>query len=257
MINRIEKLFKTKEDGILSIYFTAGYPNINDTTTIIKQLDAAGVELIEIGFPFSDPLADGPVIQQSSSRAIANGMTLNRLFEQLKEIRQHTQIPLVLMGYMNPILQFGEENFFKLCHETGIDGVILPDMPLDYFESNLKTLAEENNIANILLITPETSEDRIIYIDHISRGFVYMVSSNSITGGGKKMDVQTEYFTRIKAMKLNNSTLIGFGIRDNKTYKTACQYSNGAIIGTAFIQHITEHGIENNSIQSFIKNIRP
>lgn len=256
-MNRIEKFFKTKQDAILSIYFTAGFPNLNDTTTIIKHLDEAGVDLIEIGFPFSDPLADGPIIQQSSGKAIKNGMTLNLLFEQLKDIRQHTQIPLVMMGYMNPVLQFGEHDFLKKCNEVGIDGVILPDMPLDYFESNLKSSVEENNIANILLITPETSEDRIKYIDNLSKGFVYMVSSNSITGGNKKLDLQTDYFNRIKAMELQNSTLIGFGIRDKDTYNNACQYSNGAIIGTAFIQYITEQGTDKNSIQTFIKNIRP
>jgi tryptophan synthase alpha chain len=256
-MNRIETLFKTKQNGILSIYFTAGFPNINDTVSIINHLDEAGVDLIEIGFPFSDPLADGPVIQQSSGKAIENGMTLHLLFNQLKDIRQQTQIPLVLMGYMNPVLQFGEENFFKKCNDVGIDGVILPDMPLDYFESNLKSVVEEIKIANILLITPETSEERIKYIDKLSKGFVYMVSSNSITGGNKTLDLQTDYFQRIKSMNLNNPTLIGFGIRNHETYKNACNFSNGAIIGTAFIQHISEHGTDKNSIQSFIKNIRP
>lgn len=257
MTNRIESLFKKKQKGVLSIYFTAGYPQLNDTLTIIKNLEEAGADMLEIGFPFSDPLADGPVIQKSSGKAIENGMTLNLLFEQLQDVRQRTQIPLVLMGYMNPVLQFGEKYFITKCKELGIDGVILPDMPLDYFEHKLNSSFQENDIFNILLITPETSENRIRYIDQLSKGFVYMVSSNSITGGNKNMDLQTDYFYRINKMQLKNPTIIGFGIRDHETYKNACLYSNGAIIGTAFIQHITEHGIDKNSIRSFIKNIKP
>ncbi|MFN0175104.1 MAG: tryptophan synthase subunit alpha [Saprospiraceae bacterium] len=255
-MNRLESLFEKKQNGVLSIYFTAGYPLLNDTLTIIKNLEEAGVDMLEIGFPFSDPLADGPVIQQSSGKAIENGMTLDLLFEQLKDIRQITQIPLVLMGYMNPVLQFGENNFIKKCKETGIDGVILPDMPLDYFERELNSSFLENNIFNIFLITPETSEKRTRYIDHLSKGFVYMVSSNSITGGNKNMDLQTDYFLRIKEMQLKNPTIIGFGIRDHETFKNACQFSNGAIIGTAFIQHIAEHGTDKNSIKTFINKIK-
>ncbi|OFY43687.1 MAG: tryptophan synthase subunit alpha [Bacteroidetes bacterium GWF2_40_14] len=255
-MNRIDKLFQQKQNNLLSIYFTAGFPNLNDTLSIVRHLDKAGVDLIEIGFPFSDPLADGPVIQQSSGQAIENGMTLSMLFEQLKDVRRHTQIPLVLMGYMNPVLQFGEKEFFKKCNEIGIDGVILPDMPLDYFECKLQNIVEENDIANILLITPETNSERINQIDNLSRGFLYMVSSNSITGGNKTMDMQTEYFYRIKAMNLKNPTLIGFGIKNKETYENACKYSNGAIIGTAFIEHLKQHGIAKESIQTFIKSIR-
>jgi tryptophan synthase alpha chain len=255
-MNRIDMSFQQNKNNLLSIYFTAGFPNLNDTLSIIKHLDEAGVDMIEIGFPFSDPLADGPVIQQSSGQAIQNGMTLSVLFEQLKEVREHTQLPLILMGYLNPILQFGEKEFFAKCRETGIDGVILPDMPLDYFEHKLKTMVEENNIANILLITPETSTERIHQIDNLSKGFVYMVSSNSITGGNKTMDLQTDYFNRIKGMNLKNPTIIGFGIKDKETYENACKYSNGAIIGTAFIQYLKQYGIAKESIQTFIKNIR-
>ncbi len=255
-MNRIDMSFQQNKNNLLSIYFTAGFPNLNDTLSTIKYLDEAGVDMIEIGFPFSDPLADGPVIQQSSGQAIQNGMTLSVLFEQLKEVRQHTQLPLILMGYLNPILQFGEKEFFTKCRETGIDGVIIPDMPLDYFEHKLKTMVEENNIANILLITPETSTERIHQIDNLSKGFVYMVSSNSITGGNKTMDLQTDYFNRIKGMNLKNPTIIGFGIKDKETYENACKYSNGAIIGTAFIQHLKQYGIAKESIQTFIKNIR-
>jgi tryptophan synthase alpha chain len=255
-MNRIDTRFQQNKNNLLSIYFTAGFPNLNDTLSIIKHLDEASVDMIEIGFPFSDPLADGPVIQQSSGQAIENGMTLTVLFEQLKDVRKHTQLPLVLMGYMNPVLQYGEKAFFAKCKEIGIDGVILPDMPLDYFEHKLKSLVEENNIANILLITPETSTERIQQIDDLSKGFVYMVSSNSITGGNKTMDLQTDYFNRIKDMNLKNPTIIGFGIKDKETYENACKYSNGAIIGTAFIQHLKQHGTSKESIQTFIKNIR-
>ena len=255
-MNRIDTLFQQKKNNLLSIYFTAGFPNLYDTLSIVKHLDEAGVDMIEIGLPFSDPLADGPVIQQSSGLAIVNGMTLSILFEQLKDVRKHTQIPLVLMGYMNPVLQFGEKEFFKKCNEIGIDGVILPDMPLDYFESKLQTIVEENDIANILLITPETNSERINQIDNLSRGFLYMVSSNSITGGNKTMDTQTDYFYRIKAMNLKNPTLIGFGIKNKETYENACKYSNGAIIGTAFIEHLKQYGIAKESIQTFIKSIR-
>jgi tryptophan synthase alpha chain len=255
-MHRIDTRFQQKKNNLLSIYFTAGFPSLNDTLSIIKHLDEAGVDMIEIGFPFSDPLADGPVIQQSSGQAIENGMTLPVLFEQLKNIRQHTQLPLVLMGYMNPVLQYGEREFFTKCKEIGIDGVILPDMPLDYFEHKLKTMVEENNIANILLITPETITERIHQIDNLSKGFVYMVSSNSITGGNKTMDLQTDYFNRIKDMNLKNPTIIGFGIKDKETYENACKYSNGAIIGTAFIQHLKQNGTTKESIQTFIKNIR-
>lgn len=255
-MNRIDTCFQQKKNNLLSIYFTAGFPDLEDTLSIIKHLAEAGVDMIEIGFPFSDPLADGPVIQQSSAQAIKNGMSLNNLFKQLRDVRQHTQIPLILMGYMNPVLQYGEKNFFAKCKEIGIDGVILPDLPLDYFQLELQTLTEENNIANIMLITPETSPKRIRHIDNLSKGFVYMVSSNSITGGNKTMDAQTDYFNRIKNMNLKNPTIIGFGIKNNETYDNACKYSNGAIIGTAFIQHLTQQGTSKESIQTFIKNIR-
>jgi tryptophan synthase alpha chain len=219
-------------------------------------LSETGVDMIEIGFPFSDPLADGPIIQASSSKAIENGMTLAYLFEQLKEIRTVTQIPLILMGYLNPVLQFGERNFLEKCKEVGIDGVILPDMPLDYFEQRLKSHFDELQIANILLITPETAEKRIRYIDERSSGFVYLVSSNSITGGNKNLDLQTDYFIRIRKMNLRNPTIIGFGIRDYETFQKACQYSNGAIIGTAFIKQLEDFKTEKRNIQKFIEKLR-
>ena len=255
-MNRIDLLFQSKKKNILSIYFTAGYPCLNDTMDIVTKIDRAGADLIEIGFPFSDPLADGPVIQQSSAKAIDNGMCLRLLFHQLTHLRTATQIPIVLMGYLNPILQYGVKDFFAKCDETGIDGLILPDMPLDYFEKNMAAFYHQYKLCNILLITPDTPVERIRYIDSIASGFIYMVSSNSITGSNKNIDIQSEYFRRIEAMQLKNPRLLGFGIHDRKTFKQACTQSQGAIIGTAFIEHISQHGTDQNVIQSFIENLK-
>lgn len=255
MNNRIHQLFDRKKENILSIYITAGFPKLEDTVDIIKRLDKAGVDMIEIGFPFSDPLADGVVIQQSSQRAISNGMALKVLFEQLKTIRSATQLPLLLMGYFNPVLQFGEANFIEECSKIGIDGIIIPDMPLSYYQSNLQELCREKNISNILLITPQTSDERIIEIDTNSDGFIYMVSSNSVTGTSQTA-ISHSYFDRINCMSLKNPVITGFGIKDKISFETACNYTNGAIIGSAFIKYIEENGTSENSIQQFIKNIR-
>ncbi|MEX2349869.1 MAG: tryptophan synthase subunit alpha, partial [Flavobacteriaceae bacterium] len=206
--------------------------------------------------PFSDPLADGPVIQESSQKAIQNGMTIKLLFEQLADLRKHTQIPVVLMGYLNPVLQYGLEAFLSKCTEVGVDGIILPDLPLEIYVQDWKVQFEKEGVSNILLITPQSSEDRIKAIDDASTGFVYVVSSNSITGANKKFDRQAEYYKSIKERNLKNPTLIGFGIHDSKTFEEACQYSNGVIIGTAFIKHITAEGIGEKSIHEFVKNIR-
>jgi len=256
MSNRLGTLFETKKSNILSIYFTAGYPEIDDTMKIVKNLDAAGVDLIEIGMPFSDPLADGPVIQESSQRAIKNGMTIKLLFEQLKELRKQTQIPVVLMGYLNPVMQYGEEEFLKKCSEVGVDGLILPDLPLDIYANQWQKMSEKAGISNILLITPQSSEERIKAIDKLSSGFVYVVSSNSITGANKKFDAQAEYFKYIQSLKLKNPTLIGFGIHDRATFEEVCKYSNGVIVGTAFIKHIAEKGISKDSISDFVNQLK-
>ncbi|WP_339609927.1 tryptophan synthase subunit alpha [uncultured Planktosalinus sp.] len=256
MSKRLDKLFETKKNNILSIYFTAGYPEINDTLKIVKNLDAAGVDLIEIGMPFSDPLADGPVIQESSQKAIQNGMTIKLLFEQLTDLRKITQIPIVLMGYLNPVMQYGEEAFLSKCAEVGVDGLILPDLPLEIYNQDWKILSKKFDISNILLITPQSTEERISAIDDASNGFVYVVSSNSITGANNTFDRQAEYFQYIQQLRLKNPTLIGFGIHDSETYKEACQYSNGVIIGSAFIRHTTSEGISIKSIYEFVKNIR-
>tara|TARA_Y100001970_G_scaffold48098_1_gene60889 strand:+ start:730 stop:1497 length:768 start_codon:yes stop_codon:yes gene_type:complete len=255
-MNRINKLFEEKKDNILSIYFTAGYPNLNDTTEIIKTLDECGVDLIEIGMPFSDPIADGPVIQDSSNVAIDNGMNLNLLFEQLEDIRKITDIPIVLMGYVNPVYQFGYDNFIKNILKCDLDGLILPDLPLEDYKNNFKSVFDKENLSFIFLITPNTSEDRIKKIDNNSNGFVYMVSSSSTTGKKSSFDnKQIDYFQKIRSLSLKNPTVIGFGISDKESFTQACKYSNGAIIGSKFIQSLSKSNIK-ESIRSFVYSIR-
>lgn len=256
MKNRIKKLFEQKRDGILSLYITAGFPSLGDTLAIVEELDAAGVDMIEIGFPFSDPLADGEAIQQSSEAALSNGMSLAVLFKQLQALRSVTQLPVLLMGYLNPVLQFGEENFINQCRSVGIDGIIIPDMPLAYYQENLQGLCIQNELSNILLITPQTSVERVREIDANSDGFIYMVSSNSITGATNSMSMHTGYPERTKNLKLDNPALIGFGIHDNHSFTEASKYSNGCIVGSAFIRHISKAGISTASIRQFINTIR-
>ena len=252
-MNRINQKLKEGKK-ILSIYFTAGYPELNDTVTIIQQLENSGVDMIEIGLPFSDPLADGPTIQASSTQALINGMTSTMLFDQLKDIRKKIQIPLIIMGYFNPILQYGVEAFCKKCAEIGIDGLIIPDLPVDVYNDLYKPIFEKYGLINVFLITPQTSVKRINFIDSISNGFIYMVSSASVTGNQSGFGVeQTRYFKRIAEMNLNNPQIIGFGISNNETFKQATESAQGAIIGSAFIKHITEKGI--NKIPDFVKTI--
>jgi tryptophan synthase alpha chain len=253
-MNRIQS--KLQEDKkLLSIYFTAGYPNINDTVSIIEDLENNGVDMIEIGLPFSDPLADGPTIQKSSTQALKNGMTTEKLFQQLKDIRQTVKIPLIIMGYFNPILQYGVEEFCKKCEEIGIDGLIIPDLPVDIYSEKYQTIFEKHKLVNVFLITPQTSEDRIRFIDSISNGFIYMVSSASVTGSTSGFGQDTRaYFKRINDLKLKNPQVVGFGINDNQSFKIATEYSNGAIIGSAFIKHLNKNGIGN--ISEFVKTIR-
>ena len=252
-MNRINK--KLKEDKkLLSIYFTAGYPNINDTVSIIENLEKSGVDMIEIGLPFSDPLADGPTIQASSTQALKNGMTSDVLFEQLKDIRKSVAIPLIIMGYFNPMLQYGVEAFCKKCKEVGVDGLIIPDLPVDVYSENYKSIFEKYGLINVFLITPQTSDERIRFIDSVSNGFIYMVSSASVTGSSSGFgDAQTNYFKRIADMNLNNPQIVGFGISDHETFTQATQYAKGAIIGSAFIKHVTHNGV--NAIDKFVKSI--
>ncbi len=239
-MNRIDALFERKGGDVLSVYITAGYPNIDDTVRVIQSLQSSGVDMIEIGMPFSDPLADGPVIQQSSQVALQNGMCVKLLFEQLKDIRKTVDIPLLLMGYLNPVLQFGIEPFLKACKEVGIDGLILPDLPLMEYQSEYRKLLEEYDIQLIMLITPQTSDDRVMEIAEASGGFLYVVADSSTTGAKAGIrDSQLDYFRRIKDMELGIPRLIGFGISNAETFQTACSYSDGAIIGSAFIKSLS------------------
>ena len=254
MINRIDKVFK-KEKKILSIYFSAGHPDLNDTLNILKKLQDSGVDIIEIGLPFSDPLADGPTIQKSSTKALNNGMTTETLFKQLDEVRNEINIPLIIMGYFNPIMQYGIENFCKRCMSIGIDGLIIPDLPVEVYNEKYKSLFSSYGLYNIFLITPQTSNSRIKVIDKASKGFIYMVSSSSVTGEKKAVNkVQTDYFKRIKAMDLKTPTIVGFGISNSTTFNSAVKYSDGAIIGSAFINFLNSKGV--NKINEFIKSIR-
>ncbi len=234
--NRILTLFSKNKRNILSIYFTAGFPHLHDTANVIELLTENGADMIEIGIPFSDPTADGRVIQHSNQVALNNGMSLELLFEQLETIRSRVEVPLILMGYVNPVLRFGMELFCTKCRETGIDGVILPDMPMQEYRRNYEKVFRKNGLSNILLITPQTSEVRIREMDAISSGFLYLVSSSSTTGSGKKaVEMNTGYFDRIRKMNLRNPCMIGFGISDRETFATACSHAAGAIIGSAFI----------------------
>ena len=253
-MNRINQ--KLQEDKkLLSIYFTAGYPSINDTVSIIQDLEKNGVDMIEIGLPFSDPLADGPTIQNSSTAALKNGMTTEVLFNQLKDIRKTVQIPLIIMGYFNPMLQYGVEAFCKKCQEIGIDGLIIPDLPVDVYHEEYQTIFEKYGLINVFLITPQTSVERINFIDSVSNGFIYMVSSASVTGSKIGFgNNQEAYFERISNMDLKNPQIIGFGISDNKTFTQATNYAKGAIIGSAFIKFISENSIDD--IPSFVASIR-
>jgi tryptophan synthase alpha chain len=253
-MNRITQKLQEGEK-ILSIYFSAGYPNLNDTVQIIADLEKNGVDMIEIGLPFSDPLADGPTIQASSTQALHNGMTTQVLFDQLKDIRETVSIPLIIMGYFNPMLQYGIENFCKKCAEIGIDGLIIPDLPVDVYADEFKEAFEKYGLINVLFITPQTSVQRIHFIDSVSNGFIYMVSSASVTGSlsGFGSD-QEAYFKRISDMNLNNPQVIGFGINNKETFNQATQFAKGAIIGSAFIQHLTENGT--GKIDKFVKAIR-
>ena len=252
-MNRINALFEKKITGILSIYFTAGFPRLDDTCKIIKELEQNGVDLIEIGIPFSDPMADGPTIQESSTIALRNGMTLKLLFEQLKDIRKTISIPLIMMGYLNPIMQFGFENFCKKCKETGIDGAIIPDLPFKDYIEEYKPVADKYNVKIVMLITPETSEERIRLIDENTDGFIYMVSSASTTGAQNNFDEQKQaYFRKIDEMNLRTPRLIGFGISNKSTFDSALQNARGAIIGSKFVSLLKEE----KSISDAVKALK-
>lgn len=255
-MNRIkQKLQEDPQKKLLSIYFTAGYPQPEDTVPILQELEKSGVDMVEIGLPFSDPLADGPVIQRSSEAALKNGMTTTRLFSQLQNIRETVKIPLLIMGYFNPILQYGVEKFCQKCKEAGIDGLIIPDLPLEEYELLYKKTFQQYDLLPVFLITPQTSEERIKEIDKASDGFIYLVSTAAVTGGtGGFGQLQKEYFTRVSKMGLKNPLIVGFGIRDEETFSAATENTQGAIIGSAFIKHLTKNGPA--KIRGFINNIR-
>jgi len=256
MKNRLNQLFDTKNNNLLSIYYTAGYPELNTTVDIAEALEKAGADFLEIGFPYSDPVADGPTIQHSSQTALDNGMTLHLLFEQLKDLRKRVSIPILLMGYVNPIVQYGVEAFCKKAVEVGVDGVIVPDLPMYEYESMYAKYFTGNNLSNIFLVTPQTSADRIRKIDELSNSFIYLLSSSSITGGSLNVSDSIEgYYKRIKAMQLKNPAIIGFGISNNATFTKACEYANGAIVGSAFVKLLDEEDYL-SKIPAFIKSIR-
>ena len=256
-MNRITNLFQTQKDGILSVYFTAGYPNLNDTASILKALQAKGIHMVEVGIPFSDPMADGPVIQEAATQALRNGMSLHLLFEQLKEIRSEVQIPIILMGYLNPIMQYGFEKFCASCVEAGVDGMIIPDLPYADYISDYKEIADRHDLKMIMLITPETSEERIRQIDAHTSGFIYMVSSAATTGAQQDFNEQKQaYFRRINAMNLQNPRLVGFGISNKATFEVAIAHSSGAIIGSKFVQLLKSEATPAEAVDKLLEALK-
>jgi tryptophan synthase alpha chain len=255
-MNRIDQAFDDKKEKLLNVYFTAGYPELNDTMRIAQALEKAGADILEIGLPFSDPIADGPTIQESSTKALENGMSLIKLFEQLQSLRSSVSIPVLLMGYINPVLQYGIVNFCKSCKEVGVDGLILPDLPVYEYEELYQPIFEKYGLYNVFLITPQTVESRIRKIDELSNGFIYMVASSSITGAKSEISsVQVDYFNRVNGMDLKNKRMIGFGISNNQTFEKACQYADGAIVGSAFIKQLGVDASE-TAITSFVQSLK-
>jgi len=254
-MNRIDQLFKDKQHLVLNVYCTAGYPHLNSTPEVLASLQANGADIIEIGMPYSDPLADGPVIQQSNMVALKNGMSIPVLFEQLKNIRDTIHLPIILMGYMNPIIQFGLEKFCEMAASTGVDGIILPDLPMYEFETEYRQIFEKHNLRFVFLVTPETGEERIRKIDALCSGFLYAVSSSSTTGNNKAIGNQEMYFKKLQDMHLKNPILVGFGIKDKSTFQSACQYTNGAIIGSAYIKALENKTDIERSTKEFLNSI--
>jgi len=255
-MNRIDYLFQTKKERILSIYVTAGFPNLEDTLPVMEAIQASGADIIEIGLPYSDPIADGPTIQESNTIALENGMSIRKLFSQLLGFRAKIHLPVVLMGYLNPIIQYGVEEFCKKCKEVGVDGLILPDLPLQQYLEEYPEIFEKYGLFNTFLISPQTSEKRIREIDQHSSGFIYMVSSHAITGGKSAISPeQLAYFERVEAMNLSHPRLIGFGISDAASFQMATRYSQGAIIGSAFIKQIKDSTDLNQDINTYIQGI--
>jgi tryptophan synthase alpha chain len=256
-MNRLQTLFSKKASQLLSIFYTAGFPQLKSTMQIGQALEKAGAHIIEIGIPFSDPVADGPAIQESNKIALDNGMNLRQLLLQVKELRQKVSLPIILMGYLNPILQYGMEKFCDDCREAGVDGLILPDLPLDVYLKEYKTTVERDDLSMTFLISPTTSEERIRLIDRHTNSFIYAVSASSTTGAKKGFsDDQLSYFKRINKLKLKSPVMIGFGISSHETFKVACEHSTGAIIGSAFINMLKESTDLEADIIAFIKRIK-
>ncbi|WP_207510268.1 tryptophan synthase subunit alpha [Longitalea luteola] len=255
-MNRIQELFKLKTRNILNVYCTAGYPQLNSTLPVMKALQDSGVDMIELGMPYSDPLADGPVIQASSTKALANGMTIATLFEQLRGFRQQIHVPVILMGYMNPVLQYGFEKFCQHAADVPVDGLILPDLPEYEYENEYGAIIQRYGLKFIFLVTPETSEERIRRLDSLSTGFLYAVSSSSTTGKDKDMNAVNNYLQKLKKMQLKNPVLVGFGIKDKPTFQQACEHANGAIIGTAFIKALENTPDMEGAVKKFISDIK-
>lgn len=254
-MNRIDELFAKKKENVLNVYCTAGYPQLNSTVEVLAALQQNGADIIEIGMPYSDPLADGPVIQQSNMVALENGMSISLLFEQLQPARETIQVPLILMGYMNPIMQYGLEKFCAAAEAVGVDGIILPDLPMFEFETIYQQLFEKHGLKFIFLVTPETGEERIRKIDKLSSGFLYAVSSSSTTGSNKTITDQSGYFKKLQDMQLNNPVLVGFGIKDKTTFQSAAAYTNGAIIGSAYIKALQHSMNIQGTTKEFLNTI--
>jgi len=254
-MSRIKKLFEQKTSAVLNIYCTAGYPALESTMPILKALQNNGVDMVELGMPYSDPLADGPVIQASSARALENGMTITILFEQLRELREQINLPVVLMGYLNPLLQFGFERFCKKAAEVGVDGLIIPDMPPFEYQKEYRAIVEQYGLDFIFLVTPETTEERLHLLDDLSTGFLYAVSSSSVTGSDKNFSDVSGYLERLKGMKLKNPVLVGFGIKDKETFHAASSQANGAIIGSAFVRAIEKAENIEAATKSFVEGV--
>jgi tryptophan synthase alpha chain len=254
-MNRINELFQRKQNNILNVYCTAGYPQLDSTLTVMKALQDSGADIIELGMPYSDPLADGPVIQHSSSIALDNGMTIEKLFGQLQDFRKQIYVPVILMGYMNPVLQYGFEKFCQHAAALPVDGLILPDLPEHEFETEYGPVMQRYGLDFVFLVTPETSGERVRKLDQLSTGFLYAVSSSSTTGSDKNMTDVSAYLERLKSYKLKNPVLVGFGIKDKQTFETACQHANGAIIGTAFIKALENATDVGETTAAFVKNI--
>jgi tryptophan synthase alpha chain len=254
-MSKLELVFKEKSKRVLNVYCTAGYPSLDSTMKVMTSLQKNGADIIELGMPYSDPLADGEVIQVSSIKALANGMNIAVLFEQIKDMRKSISIPVILMGYMNPILQYGFENFCKKAKEVGVDGLILPDLPLFEFEQSYGKIITENNLDFIFLVTPETPVDRIKKLDSLSNGFLYAVSSSATTGKDKNFNLVAQYLQKLQAMQLKNPILVGFGIKDKATFDAATVHTQGAIIGSAYIQQLTKGGDIETTTSQFLNSV--